>query len=71
MKCRVGEVEAAGSEEGGHRGPVACSSASAVPLLPTGKFPLRNRSVVDTDSLGHFRSQDRLGFGTQSLSLAL
>lgn len=30
-----------------------------------------NKSVIDTDSSGHFRGQDRLGFGTQSLSLAL
>lgn len=64
-------MEAAGSEEGGHRGPVACSRASAAPSLPIGKFPPRNTSVVDTDSLGHLRSQDSLGFGTPSLSLAL
>ena len=64
-------MEAAGSEEGGHRGPVACSHTSAAPSLPIGKFPPTNASVIDTDSLGHVRNQDSLGFGTPSVSLAL
>lgn len=38
-----GNLEAGGIEEGGCRGPVASSNASAVPILHTGKFPRREQ----------------------------
>lgn len=63
-------MEAGGSEGGGQRGPVAEATRLLCPSCPLGNS-LGEKSVIDTDTWGCFRSGDRLGFGMQGLSLAL